>query len=913
MTKDFVGIATDYANKVISGAIPACKFVIQACQRQLDDLAKPPAGYLFSKDHAERICRFIELAPHIKGVKASRGELMRLEPWQVFILSTAFGWVDAEGNRRFRRVYVEVPRGNGKALDIDTLIPTPGGMRSMGDIATGDMVIGTNGQPTKVLAATPVMYDRPCYEVEFSTGEVIVADADHEWVTDARRDRDRLKGRGGKNAGPKPSRKTTREIAATLMCRKERNHRIAVCEPLDGKERQFTIQPYSLGAWLGDGTSRSGGFTTADVEILELIRADGEVITENKGSGPYGYRFSSGDRSYAARAGSFSSRLRGMGLIENKHIPEAYLTASKSQRLALLQGLMDTDGFISDGQGQCEFTQKSERLSRQVYRLVASLGMRPRLMERDVTCNGVPAGKAWRVLFHAYKDTPVFRLSRKADRLRDRPDARGLQGYRTIVRCDPVESRPVKCIEVDAADHCYLATAGHIATHNSSLSSPVGLYMTVLDGEAGAEVYSAATTRDQARIVFRDAQAMARKMEPFRKRFGVDVTAQAIVQLKSSSSFKALSADGHTLDGLNIHCAVVDELHAHKSRDVYDVLETGLGKRPQSLLWMITTAGSNKHGICYEVRDYALKVLSGAMTDAAAEAMFAIVYSVDDGDDPYSEETLRKANPNWGVSVDPNIVMQTAAKARQVATARANYLTKHLNIWVDANSALFDTEWWRKCEDRALDEADFAADECVMGLDLASKIDIAARVNVYRRLIGGKAHYYVFPRFYLPRVAIEEDRHPMYRGWEMQGDIYATPGETTDFGIIEDEIKADGPGLNLQAVATDPWQAQQMIQSLKKDGMPAEEYRQTVANMSEATKTLDALMREGRIHHPGNAVLNWMIGNVVGHYDAKENVYPRKEMPQNKIDGAIALIMALGWFIQREAAEPAKEYKMLIF
>ena len=554
-------LAHEYARAVVSGEIPACKFVVQACQRQLDDLANPLAGYHFSKDHAERICRFIELAPHIKGPAASRGDLIRLEPWQVFILTTAFGWVDVDGNRRFRRVYVEVPRGNGK----------------------------------------------------------------------------------------------------------------------------------------------------------------------------------------------------------------------------------------------------------------------------------------------------------------------------------------------------------------SSLSSPVGLYMTVLDGEAGAEVYSAATTRDQARIVFRDAQAMARKMEPFRKRFGVDVTAQAIVQMKSSSSFKALSADGDTLDGLNIHCAVVDELHAHKTRDVYDVLETGLGKRPQSMLWMITTAGSNKHGICYEVRDYALKVLSGAMTGAAAEAMFAIVYSIDEGDDPYSEETLRKANPNWGVSVDPNIVLQTAAKARQVATARANYLTKHLNIWVSANSALFDTEWWRKCEDRALDEAEFAADECVMGLDLASKIDIAARVNVYRRLISGKAHFYVFPRFYLPTAAIEEDKHPMYRGWEMQGDIYATPGETTDFGIIEDEIKADGPGLNLQAVATDPWQAQQMIQSLKKDGMPAEEYRQTVANMSEATKTLDALMREGRIHHPGNAVLNWMIGNVVGHYDAKENVYPRKEMPQNKIDGAIALIMALGWFIQREAAEPAKEYKMLIF
>lgn len=896
----YIEKARHYAEGVVSGVIPACLYVRQACQRQLDDLAKPPVGYRFDEARASEICRFTELCPHIKGPLASRGETLSLEGWQVFILTTVFGWVDENGNRRFRHVYIEVPRGNGKALALDTQIPTPSGMRAMGDLSPGDLVIGTDGKPTKVLAATPVMHGRPCYEVEFSTGEVIVADADHEWVTDARRDRDRMKGRGGKTAGPKPSRKTTSEIAATLMCRGERNHRVAVCDPVGGEEREFTIQPYSLGAWIGDGASRGGRFTTADVEVLDLIRADGEVITEDRNAGPYGYRFSSGDRSHAARAVSFASRLRAMGLIENKHIPEDYLTASKAQRLALLQGLMDTDGFISAGQGQCEFTQKSERIARQVYRLVASLGLRPRLMCRDVTCNGVPAGKAWRVLFHAYADMPVFRLARKVERLRPRPASRGLQGFRTIVRCEPVQSVPVRCIEVEAEDHCYLASTGHIITHNSAISSTVGLFMLALDGEAGAEVYSAATTRDQARIVFRDAQAMARKMPAFLSRMGIEVTAQAIVQQRSSSSFKALSADGHTLDGLNIHLAVVDELHAHKSRDVHDVLESGMGKRPQSLLWEITTAGFNKHGICYEVRDYAIKVLAGAVDDQAATATFAIVYTIDEGDDPYTEDALRKANPNWGVSVDPAVVMQAAMKAQQSTQRRTNYLTKHLNVWVDANSALYDTQHWRACEDKALDEADFAADECVIGLDLASKIDMAARVNVYRREIDGKSHYFVFPRFYLPRAAIEEDRHPMYRGWEMQGDLYATPGETTDFGIIEDEIRADGPGLDLKAVATDPWQAQQMIQNLKRDGMPAEEYRQTVQNMSEATKTLDALMRERRIHHPGNAVLNWMIGNVVGHYDAKENVYPRKELPGNKIDGAIALIMALGWFLKQE-------------
>lgn len=548
--------AIEYAEGVVSGEIPACRYVRQACERQINDLASPPAGYRFDEEKAARICSFVERCPHIKGPLASRGEMITLEPWQVFILTTAFGWVDEDGNRRFRRVYVEVPRGNGK----------------------------------------------------------------------------------------------------------------------------------------------------------------------------------------------------------------------------------------------------------------------------------------------------------------------------------------------------------------SALSSTVGLYCLALDGEAGAEVYSAATTRDQARIVFRDAQAMARKMPKFTRAFGIDVSAQSIAQLKSSSSFKALSADGHTLDGLNIHLAVVDELHAHKSRDVYDVLETGIGKRPQSLLWLITTAGSNKHGICYEVRDYVLKVLAGTATDAAAEATFGIVYTIDDGDDHFSEETLRKANPNWAVSVDPKVVLQTASKAQQVATARANYLTKHLNVWVDANTALFDTEHWRKCGDKSLDEADCQADDSVIALDLASKIDIAAKINLYWRKIDGKEHFYVFPRFFLPRAAIEEDRHPMYRGWEMQGDIEATAGETIDFAVIEDEIRLEAPGRSIKAVVADPWQAQHMIQNLQRDNFPADEFRQTVANMSEATKTLDALMREGRIHHPENAVLNWMIGNVVGHFDAKDNVYPRKELPANKIDGAVALIMALGWFIKAQEEQPKASY-----
>lgn len=437
----------------------------------------------------------------------------------------------------------------------------------------------------------------------------------------------------------------------------------------------------------------------------------------------------------------------------------------------------------------------------------------------------------------------------------------------------------------------------------SAISSTVGLYMLALDGEAGAEVYSAATTRDQARIVFRDAQAMARKMPAFTKRFGVRVTAQAIVQDKTDSAFKALSAEGHTLDGLNIHLAVIDELHAHKRRDVYDVVETGVGKRKQSLLWVITTAGSNKHGICYEIRDHVKQVLDGA-EGVDAVSQFGIIYGIDKDDDPYEEQSLIKANPNWGVSVDPSSVMQNAGKAKRTATARPNYLTKHLNVWVDANEAIYDSEAWRACEDKSLEESDFEQDHCVMGCDLASTKDFAARVNVYRRRISGRDHYYVFPRLYLSEGEVEDSANPMLKPWQMAGDLISHSGDTNDLQAIEDEIKIEAPGLNLQAVVVDKYQAAQLAGNLRREGIPAVEYPQTTATLSEPTKLLDALMRERRIHHPGNPVLTWMVGNVTGYLDAKDNVFPRKELPQNKIDGAIAMIMGIGWFVRESPEEP---------
>jgi phage terminase large subunit-like protein len=424
----------------------------------------------------------------------------------------------------------------------------------------------------------------------------------------------------------------------------------------------------------------------------------------------------------------------------------------------------------------------------------------------------------------------------------------------------------------------------------STLSSGVGLYCLGADGEGGAEVYSAATTRDQARIVFRDAQHMARRAPDLMARLGVSVEAHNINVLASASKFEALSAEADTLDGKNIHLAIVDELHAHKTRDVYDVIETGTGKRDQSLLWCITTAGSDRAGICYEVRTYLTKILDGLAED---ESFFGLIYTIDDGDEWHEEASWKKANPNWGVSVQPDVVAQLASKAMHMPAAQNNFKTKHLDVWVSADHAWMDMRAWERCADKDLKIEQFAGKPCFVGLDLATKSDIAAKLRIFPDDRAGVRHYTIFGTYYLPEEAAGDGRNSQYSGWEIEGRLITTPGDVLDFGRIEDDLKDDCREFQIKEIAHDPWQAMDLAQRLMKENAPMVEVRNTVAQFSAPMKEIDALTRQGRLHHDGDPVLAWMISNVVAHLDNKENIYPRKERPEQKIDGVVALIMAL--------------------
>ncbi|NLX96504.1 MAG: terminase large subunit, partial [Rhodopirellula sp.] len=412
----------------------------------------------------------------------------------------------------------------------------------------------------------------------------------------------------------------------------------------------------------------------------------------------------------------------------------------------------------------------------------------------------------------------------------------------------------------------------------SSLSSGVGIYCCCADGEAGSETYSAATTRDQAKIVWQDAWHMVQKSPGLKKAFGVSTTAHAISQISTASRFQALSAEGNSLDGLNIHCAIVDELHAHRTRKVFDVLETATGARTQPLLWLITTAGSDRSGICYEQRTYLTKILDGAAKD---DTYFGVIYTIDDEDDWRDPAIWAKANPNYGVSVLPDDLERLCLKAQEMPSAQNNFLTKRLSVWVNADAPLFDAAKWEKCGDETLRLEQYHGEPCWVGLDLAPRHDFCAMVLLFRT--GGK--YIVFARHYLSEMEVDECGNSSYPGWARDGWIITNPGNSTDYDQIEEELLSIQAKFDLQGVCYDPAGAKQILDHMQAHGLPMIEMRPIVINFSEPTKLLDALIADGKIRHNCDPVLAWELSNVVGHYDRKDNVYPVKERPENKIDG----------------------------
>jgi phage terminase large subunit-like protein len=439
----------------------------------------------------------------------------------------------------------------------------------------------------------------------------------------------------------------------------------------------------------------------------------------------------------------------------------------------------------------------------------------------------------------------------------------------------------------------------------TTFAAPIVLGMTFCEEEGGAEGYAAAVTRDQARILFDTANQMVVRSEAFRQAFGVRAMVNSIYQESTASKMVPVSSDAKALDGLNVHCAVCDEIGSHKTSEVYDVLLTAMGKRSNPMLLCISTATGNTSGIGKVLWDYTVKVLNGALQD---ERLFGLIYTIDDGDDPWDEKTWIKANPNWGISVQPTAVRAIMRQARNNPAQEAVAMTRHLNIWVGADEALFSMRAWIGQTNRDLRLNSFEGRECHIAIDLASKTDLASCAITFPTTdyVTGRMTYVTFQQSFLNETAVLEARNASYPGWANEGYLKVTEGNETDFEAIEDWLLQCCDGFRVLSVAYDPWAATQFAQRMTARNVPMFEFRATTQNFSEPTKELDAAIRAARIEHDGDPVLAWGIGNVVGRYDARSNVYPRKSREENKIDPAIALIMTIARCM--DASGPVSSY-----
>lgn len=955
---DYPMIARLYAEMVVSGEIPACRYVKQACQRYLDMLeeaSKANAPFYFSDAWAVDFCDFFDKMARPAGGK--KGDTLESQPWQIMGFCHIFGfrrndpdYPNEIGARLTREVYWEVPRGSGKALALDTPIPTPSGWTTMGAIGVGDLVYSQDGSVTRVVNATDVMRGHECYQVTFSNGESVIADAEHLWMTEARIDqpgvrigrrirrwkgpslakrtigkaqywyarlggKEQCLGRVGVDDAAVEARfqrdaeadlkanpigvdtlkrvRTTKEIASSLTAGSsgEWNHSVEMPGPIWG-QGDLPLDPYLFGAWLGDGDSDGARLTCSKEDKahwLAWVSAAGFSATEGRDGNRIGI---------TGHGGAFRRALRQLDVLGKKHIPAAYLRASRGDRLALLQGLMDTDGSCSaDGHSQ-EFYSCNRRLAANVSELLATLGVRHSLTSKLAILNGKECGTVYTARFCVRREQlAAFRMGRKVSRMRGADAGKAWRNNTVqIVGCEPVDSVPVRCITVDHPSSMFLFGRTMLPTHNSPTAAVIGLYCWLNEDEVGSQIFIGAPKEEQARYVFDPMSVMVTETPELQSHYGIDVTKKLLRKLDDpAAKVRMISSIADREDGANPHVVIMEELHA-QDESLFNVMDSSLGKRVNNLFISITTAGNRAQGVCWNTRKRLINVLAGI---ADEQSFFGVIYTLDDDeikDKRIAHDPARwiKCNPMWGITLSPSSLMERLVKAKsQSESAVLEFERTRLNIWSNGAGGLISDENWAACERKGIDILDFRGKRAFIGGDLGSKSDLSSIGIIFE--VGPKI--VVFNEHFVPAKSksfLHDEFGPLYTGWVRGGHLTMTNGGITDYGVIEARIRLWCQLFDVAYIGFDTYQSNQILASLFNDGLPAGQVAPGTKTVSDPTKDLLARIENGLLEHDGNPVTRWMAMNVVGHFDRRGNVLAQKDDEHSpyKIDGIAALINA---------------------
>lgn len=877
----------------------------------LQEARKPRSEFIYDPDRVTDACAFGETLPHSKGFEG----LIVLEPVQCWWLAAIFGFRERDTGRRWtREVAFWVPRKNGKALALDTPIPTPTGWARMGDLSIGDEVIGEDGKPARITMESPVYLNHDCYEVAFSNGENIIADAGHRWLTTARVDNVGAGvGQGVKTAGTLTRVRTTQEIfeTQTYGTRGDRNHSIAMPAAMEGEHRALPLDPYVLGAWLGDGRSDFASISVSaeDAPYLadQMMHAGfASSIKQDRTCQTLTIRPAIEQRFAAGcgRRSTITSRFASLGVIDNKHIPPAYLRASYAQRLALLQGLMDTDGTIDKAGRGLSFTTTSPALRDGMSELLATFGIKHSVKEKDAVCNGRRLGTSfWSIQFFTTRDAlPAFRLPRKLARMKEEASTvRRRSSTVQIASVTKVPSVPVKCIGVDNASHLFLAGRTMIPTHNTELAKIVVTYCQNFEGEPGAEGVIIAGSERQADIPFKAIRHIVDTVGDLREWLLAKGTDEEIRFRRTNAVLKLLAGRAPNLDGLNPHVVLAEEVHA-QNQDVIGVIKTSQGARLQPLWLGISTAGRNATGPAYDGWKSDQQVLEGKLR---ADRVFIAMYAADaeDEEQRFDPIVVEKLNPLYGVSLNPTSLETEEREARKSEAKLQEYKRTRLNIWSRAAGNLFSTEKWDACADPKLTLDAFKGYPMFVGLDLASHSDL----NAACFLVCVEEVLYAVFMYWVPErsARFTDDRYAdQFAAWKRDGFLNTTKGSHVHHPTIRNDVLEMVRGHNVAGFAFDQHQADYLMGEVEAEGYTAYIVPKVARHITRATDDLVTRHIEPeRFQHDGNPISSWCAGNVVAHRDANDNVLPKKEQRGSKqsIDGMDALITANAARLSAEA------------